>query len=68
MEIHNANHNFRGIVVPKGTKKVKFEYAPESFFIAKYTALTLSSFVTFGLIITLIIGYLKSKKKEEVAE
>lgn len=68
VEIHNANHNFMGIVVPKGTKKVKFEYAPESFFIAKYTALTLSSFVTFGLIITLIIGYLKSKKKEEVAE
>lgn len=68
VEIHNANHNFMGIVVPKGTKKVKFEYAPESFFIAKYTALTLSSFVVFGLIITLIIGYLKSKKKEEVAE
>lgn len=68
VEIHNANHNFMGIVVPKGTKKVKFEYAPESFYIAKYTALTLSSFVVFGLIITLIIGYLKSKKKEEVAE
>ena len=68
VEIHNANHNFMGIVVPKGTKKVKFEYAPESFFIAKYTALTLSSFVVFGLIITLIIGYMKSKKKEEVAE
>ncbi len=68
VEIHNANHNFMGIVVPKGTKKVKFEYAPESFYIAKYTALTLSSFVVFGLIITLIIGYMKSKKKEEVAE
>ncbi|MBK8662455.1 MAG: YfhO family protein [Ignavibacteriales bacterium] len=68
VEIHIANHNFMGIVVPKGTKKVKFEYAPGSFFIAKYTALTLSSFVVFGLIITLIIGYMKSKKKEEVAE
>ncbi|GAB1350571.1 YfhO family protein [Ignavibacteriales bacterium] len=67
VEVVNANHNFMGIVVPKGTKHIKFEYAPESFFIAKYLALGLSSFVTFGLIITLILSWLKSKKKEEVA-
>jgi len=67
VEVINTNHNFMGIVVPKGTKHIKFEYAPASFFMAKYLALGLSSFVTFGLIITLILGWLKSKKKEEVA-
>lgn len=68
VEVLNANHNFMGIVVPKGTKQVKFEYAPQSFFMAKYLALGLSSFVTLGLVITLLLGWLKSRKKEEVAE
>lgn len=61
-EVYKANHGYIGIVVPKGLHKVKIEYAPTSFFIAKNVALVLSSLVLLGLIITLFIDYRKIKK------
>lgn len=61
-EVYKANHGYIGIVVPKGLHKVKIEYAPTSFFIAKNVALVLSSLVLLGLIITLFINYRKNKK------
>ena len=36
--IYRANHNFRGIVVPKGNHKIHFEYLPQSFVITKYVS------------------------------
>lgn len=50
-EIYRTNHDFRGIIVPKGNHKIHFEYLPESFVIAKNISLVLSSLVFVGLII-----------------
>ncbi|HEX9250891.1 MAG TPA: YfhO family protein, partial [Ignavibacteriaceae bacterium] len=63
--IYKANHNFRGIIVPKGNHKIHFEYLPESFVITKNVALVLSSLVVLGLFIS--VG-LQFKKKKEVSE
>jgi hypothetical protein len=61
-EIHRTNHGFMGIVVPQGNHKVKFEYAPDSFFITKNIALILSSLVLAGLILGI---FLEAKKKKQ---
>lgn len=60
-EIYKVNHGFMGIVVPNGQHKVEFVYAPTSFYISKYLALTLSSLVMLGLIITVLFEIKKSK-------
>jgi len=60
-EIYRANHGFRGIVVPAGNHKVEFIYSPESFVISKYVALSISSLVLLGLIVTVFIEYRKKK-------
>jgi len=67
-EIYRANHGFRGIVVPEGNHKVEFIYSPESFVISKYVALSISSLVLLGLIITVVFESRKRTKtqKEEV--
>jgi hypothetical protein len=62
-KIYKTNHGYLGIVVPKGSHKVKIEYAPTSFFIAKNVALILSSLVLIGLIITLITDFRKKSNK-----
>ncbi len=64
-KIYRANHDFRGIVVPKGEHKVEFVYAPESFTIAKYVSLTLSSLSLLGLLVGL---FLMKRKKNEIQE
>jgi hypothetical protein len=48
--IYRANHNFRGIVVPKGNHKIHFEYLPKSFVISRNVSLVLSSLVVLGLL------------------
>lgn len=62
-EIYRVNHDFRGIVVPKGNHKIEFKYLPESFVITKYLSLILSSFVVLGLIVAIGLSF-KMKKKE----
>jgi hypothetical protein len=62
-KIYRANHNFRGIIVPKGNHKIHFEYLPESFVITKNVALVLSSLVVLGLIVSVGLNF---KKKKEV--
>jgi len=57
--IYRANHNFRGIIVPKGEYRISFSYAPVSFFIGKYLSLFFSGFIVIGFIISL---YIKRKK------
>lgn len=64
-KIYKTNHNFRGIVVPKGNHKIHFEYLPESFVITKNVALILSSLVVFGLLISIGVNF---RKKKEVSE
>jgi hypothetical protein len=61
--IYNANHGFMGILVPKGKHQIKFEYAPTSFYISKYIALSLSSVTVFGFFILLVLQ-IKNKKQE----
>ncbi len=58
-KIYKANHNFMGIVVPKGKHAVEFRYAPTSFFVSKYIVLVLSSLVSLSLILVI---FLKRKK------
>ncbi|MFH1195166.1 MAG: YfhO family protein [bacterium] len=60
-EIYRANHGFRGIVVPKGNRKVEFVYNPKSFVISKYLALSLSSLTLLGLILGIFFDYRKSR-------
>lgn len=52
-KVYKANHDFMGIVVPKGKHVVEFRYAPESFYISKYMVLILSSVTLLGLILTI---------------
>lgn len=64
-KIHRANHNFRGIVVPKGNHKIHFEYLPESFVISRNVSLVLSSLVVLGLLVSVGLNF---RKKKEVSE
>jgi hypothetical protein len=64
-KIYRANHNFRGIIVPKGNHKIHFEYLPESFVITKNLALVLSSLVILGLFVSIGLNF---RKKKEVSE
>ncbi|HEX2867262.1 MAG TPA: YfhO family protein [Ignavibacteriales bacterium] len=61
-KIYRVNHAFRGIIVPKGEHRIEFRYAPVSFTISKYVALTLSALVILILIISLF--YSKNRKQE----
>lgn len=63
--IYRANHNFRGIIVPKGNHKIHFEYLPESFVITKNVSLVLSSLVVLGLLFAVGMNF---RKKKEVTE
>ncbi len=60
-EIYKVNHGFRGVIVPKGEHKVEFIYAPKSFFISKYIALTFSSLVIIGLALGIVMEFKKKK-------
>jgi hypothetical protein len=62
VKIYKANHNFRGIIVPKGIHKIHFQYLPESFVITKNVALALSSLVVLGLIISVGMNFRKKKE------
>ncbi|MGE5681512.1 MAG: YfhO family protein, partial [Bacillota bacterium] len=61
-KIYRTNHNFRGIVVPKGTHKVEFIYAPASFYVSRIISLSLSSLVVLGIIAGLFFNL---KKKND---
>ena len=61
-DVYKTNHGYLGIVVPKGSHKVRIEYAPTSFFIAKNVALVLSSLVLIGFLVTLFLDYRKKRK------
>lgn len=61
-EVYKANHGYLGILVPKGNHKIKLEFAPESFFIAKNLALVLSSLVILGLVVSTFIEIKKKRK------
>jgi uncharacterized membrane protein YfhO len=60
--IYRANHNFRGIVVPKGEHNIRFEYLPESFVISKNVSLIFSSLVVLGLLISIGLNFKKRKE------
>ncbi len=60
-KVYKANHDFMGIVVPKGRHTVEFKYSPTSFYISQYTALILSSLVILGLVISLLFEFKKKK-------
>jgi hypothetical protein len=64
-ETYKTNHGYIGLIVPKGKHKVKLEFAPESFFIARNIALMLSSVVILGLLITIVIERLRKNKPQE---
>ncbi len=61
VKVNKANYGFLGITVPKGENRVELVYAPNSFFVSKYLALTLSSLT----IIILLVGIVTNKKKSE---
>lgn len=58
-EIHQTNHGFMGIIVPKGKHKVEFIFAPKSFYISKYLVLFLSSLLLVGL----TVGIFSERKR-----
>jgi hypothetical protein len=63
--IYRTNHNFRGIIVPKGNHKIHFEYLPQSFVITKYVSLILSSLVVLGLFVAVGLNFWKKKEETE---
>lgn len=64
-KIYQVNHNFRGIVVPKGEHKVEFIYAPESFYVSRILSLSLSSLVIIGVILGLLFNRRKPQENQE---
>ncbi len=64
-KIYKTNHNFRGIVVPKGTHQIEFVYLPESFVISKYLALVLSSLTIIGFIVGMVLRQKQNRVKAE---
>ncbi|MFA6598978.1 MAG: YfhO family protein [Ignavibacteriaceae bacterium] len=62
VKIYRINHALMGIIVPKGTHVVEFRYEPKSFVIAKNLALSLSSLVILGLLISVVLELLKRRK------
>jgi uncharacterized membrane protein YfhO len=54
-----------GIVVPKGKHNVEFKYAPSSFYLSEYVALSLSSLTLLGLLIGIFFEF-KNRKKRNV--
>ena len=60
-EIYKVNHGFMGIVVPKGKHNVEFKYAPSSFYLSEYVALSLSSLTLLGLLIGVFLELKKRK-------
>ncbi|MGD8780744.1 MAG: YfhO family protein [Ignavibacteria bacterium] len=64
-KIYKTNHGFRGIIVPEGNHKVKFEYAPVSFIYSKYISLTLSSLTIVLLILSFIFNNKTASVKPE---
>jgi hypothetical protein len=64
LKIFRANHNFMGVIVPKGEHILEFTYAPTSFFISRWIAFILSSLVVAGLIIVLLMQKLSSRKQK----
>ena len=61
-KIYRVDHALMGIIVPKGIHQIEFRYEPKSFVISKYLALSLSSMVVIGLLITIVFEVLKKKK------
>ena len=64
-EIYRTDHDFRGIIVPKGNHKIHFEYLPESFVITKNVSLVLSSLVVLGLLVSIGLNFRKKKVETE---
>jgi hypothetical protein len=58
-EIYKTNHGFMGIVIPKGSHKIEFIYAPTSFFVSKFLVLGLSAIVLILLVISIFKTYWK---------
>jgi len=67
-KIYKTNHGFLGLIVPKGNNKIKIEFAPDSFFIARNISFILSSFVVLGLLLTIIVSFLKRKKIKTIGQ
>jgi len=63
-EIYQTNHGFMGIVVPNGTHKVEFIYAPKSFLISKYVSLILSSLTLLLLFVFILRDSIIKKAKK----
>lgn len=64
-EIYKVNHGFMGIVVPKGKHNIEFKYAPSSFYLSKYVALSLSSLTLLSLFVGIFFEF-KNRKKNTV--
>lgn len=65
-KIYQANHGFRGIVVPQGKHKIEFIYSPVSFTVSKYLSLTFSSLVILGIIVTILLRLRKKKNSVQI--
>jgi len=61
-EIYQTNHGYMGIIVNQGKHNVEFVFAPTSFYISKYIALTLSALVLLTLFVILFYQYIKRNK------
>ena len=60
--IYEANHGFRGIIVPKGRHDIEFIFAPKSYTIGKNISLGVNLLLIAGLIVGIVID---RKKKDE---
>jgi uncharacterized membrane protein YfhO len=60
-EIYKTNHGFMGIVIPKGSHKVEFIYAPTSFMVSKYLVLSLSGIILLLLTFSVVKTYSKKR-------
>ncbi len=66
-KIFRVDHALMGIIVPKGIHQIEFRYEPKSFVISKYLSFSLSSLVVLGLLITILVEVLKTKKMKSIS-
>jgi hypothetical protein len=56
-EIYRVNHGFRGIIIPKGTHKVEFNYAPDSYYLGKIISLFVNIILLGGLAVGIFLNF-----------
>lgn len=66
LKIYQANHGFRGVIVPKGKHTIEFVYEPKSYVVGKAVSLSINILLLIGLAIGLFFHFREKKNSDKV--